>query len=75
MRCFGRSRSQEDPVPAPAEPTSGEEARQAVEDATARLTESYQRWPQVRRAARRLDETREFDHFSDKIAEAYRSQH
>jgi hypothetical protein len=76
MRCFGRSRPQEEaavPKIAP-EPTDADAARQAVREATTRLTESYRRWPDVRRAAGALGETQQANHFAEKIAEAYRSR-
>jgi len=41
---------------APAEPTDGKQALAAVHSASAALTDSYRRWPEVRRLVRRLDE-------------------
>jgi hypothetical protein len=76
MRYFERSRSRETgaSVATPVEPTDAAEARAAVRSATARLTESHRRWPAVLQVTRNLGETAAFNHFGDKLAEAYRSQ-
>jgi hypothetical protein len=51
--------------------TDPDEAREAVEHATARLSEGYHRWPQVRRAASELTRTYEENHFSERVRKAF----
>lgn len=55
-------------------PTSAADARAAVEHATGKLTESYQRWPRVHSIVARLDAILEENHLGEKITEAYRSR-
>lgn len=58
-------------VPAP---TSADDARAAVEQATANLRESYRRWPSVRRVAGALDAELTTNHLGERIQETYRSR-
>lgn len=51
--------------------TDPNEARHAVEQATARLSEGYHRWPQVRRAADALTRTYEENHFAERVQRAF----
>jgi hypothetical protein len=51
--------------------TSSDEAREAVEQATARLSEGYHRWPHVRRVAADLTRTYDEDHLAERVREAF----
>jgi hypothetical protein len=53
--------------------TDANEARKAVERETGKLSASYQQWPKVRQVSASLTESREDNHFADKLAELFRS--
>jgi hypothetical protein len=52
-------------------PTDPNEARRAVEQATAHLSEGYHRWPEVRRRAASLTRTYEENHFAERVRDAF----
>lgn len=51
--------------------TDADEARHAVEQATARLSEGRGRWPEVRRRAEALTHTYEENHFAERVRDAF----
>lgn len=51
--------------------TDADEARRAVEQATARLSEERGRWPEVRRRAENLRHTYEQNHFAERVRDAF----
>lgn len=55
------------------EPTDGDEARQAVQDANGHLARTQEQWPTVRNVSASLRDAREVNHFAAKMAELYRS--
>lgn len=55
-------------------PTDAGEARAAAEQAAAKLTATYRRWPSVHQLAARLDASRDPDELAERISQAYRAR-
>jgi hypothetical protein len=73
-RFSGHFRHQAETVDKPPRVPPGtdeDEARPAVEQATARLSEGYHRWPEVRRRAASLTRTYEENHFAERVRNAF----
>lgn len=72
LRLFsGRSRHRNGKTVHEVPPTDAGEARDAVEKATARLSEDRGRWPEVRRRAETLRHTYEENHFAERVRDAF----
>lgn len=57
-----------------AQPTNGDEARQAAREAKEQLAEQRGKWGRVRRLVSSLEKLGEDNHFSEKMIEAFRSR-